>query len=514
MRAEEFEKRLAQYVEGAMTEAETAEFVAWLKQNHAWARRAMDELDFDSELALLCGKTTETVALEVQAKIERVRLRPDGTMRSSMREPTRSLRFLPPLAVAASLLAALGIGLWLSRTTLETPAPYAAIARVESVQGSVFSVQDTDPHPRALQAGDEILANTHIETGADGAATLAWLTEDATVELAASSKLETRSSKRAVLHEGQLTATVAPRTTADLFTIDTPNASAEVLGTRFRIQTAQAANSNNGFFTRLDVEEGRVRLIRLADKASVETLANRFAVAAENIEMKAYEQGTEWIAGRILFADDFETDKLAQWKTDVMVTVPFDEKESDLRYTYSTIESIAADRSPFVSIEKAAGRKPGAAALAVRIPAESDRHINIRPPSPGTDYRALREEYDIKYIRPSLMEELLTPRQVRATRDLPVDSAEKEKADLERRRGQWRRFRYDSFWREDDQGEACLEVRHYVNDNLFYRRWVYQLGDNISLGQMIKAGGMYMDNYVLRELVPAQPYALADMPKP
>ena len=417
-------------------------------------------------------------------------------------------RFLP-LAVAAGLLAALGAGLWLSRTALQTPAPYGAVARVESVQGSVFGVQDAASRPRALQAGDDILVGMRIETGADSAATLAWLTEDATVELAADSKLETRSSKRSFLKQGQLSAAVGPLTTADLFTIDTPNARAEVLGTRFRIQASQArsAEPRNSLFTRLDVEEGRVRLIRLADSASVETPANRFAVAAENVELKAYEQGTEWIEGRILFADDFETDNLAQWNAEIYVETKPDEKKFE-HQRYSLTDSMAADRAPFVSIEKSAGRKPGSSALAIRIPAESEKFINLWPPSPGKNIRAFREEFDLKFLSRDIRIARLDISK-REGRSLPVDSAERDDANRALRSRKWVRFRYDSAWKEDDQGENILEVEHYINGLLTNLDWYYP--HTVTFGQLFKSGHMLMDNYTLRELVPVQSFVMPDI---
>ena len=247
----------------------------------------------------------------------------------------RRLRFGAPLALAASLLAALGIGLWLNRDRLE-PLPGAAIARVESAQGSVFGFADAAAtEPRPLRPGDEILPGMRIETGADSAATLAWLDKTAQLALAESSVLSmpagvpsvsVRASsvslqKRMVLHQGALTATVAQQPTAQPFEAETPHARATVLGTRFRLNVKRTSNIQQGTSnvqgdsTWLSVDDGRVRFARLADEAAIEVAAGEFAVAGANAEdfaLKAYPADTEWIDGRVIFEDDF-SDGLKHW---------------------------------------------------------------------------------------------------------------------------------------------------------------------------------------------------------
>ncbi len=241
----------------------------------------------------------------------------------------RRLRFGAPLALAASLLAALGIGLWLNRARLE-PIPGAAIARVESVQGSVFSVQDAAPERLALKAGDEILPGMRIETGADSAATLAWLDKTAHLTLAESSVLSMPAGvpsvsfqKRMVLHQGALTAAVARQPAAQPFEAKTPHARATVLGTRFRLNVKRTSNIQQGTSnvqgdsTWLSVEEGLVRFARLADEDAIEVAAGRFAVAGatpDDFRLKAYPADTEWIDGRVIFEDDF-SEGLKRWLT-------------------------------------------------------------------------------------------------------------------------------------------------------------------------------------------------------
>ena len=347
------EQLLIRYADGTLTRAEDRELAAAIQADPALRQRLLDDLALAGLLRQLpVGGTEFARALNERIRAEsmpsafadRVQARMKKTSRRGTdRRARRSFSLWPSLAVAASLLLALGIGLWRSRPGLGPVAAHAVIARVESVQGAVSGFADaTATEPRPLRPGDEILLGMRIETGADGAATLAWLAEAATVELAASSKLETRSSKRVFLHQGQLTAAVAPRITADLFTIDTPNASAEVLGTRFRLEVrGETGNGKQDArlpavdaehphpsinhqpytkpsilpFTRLDVEGGLLRFTRLSDKFSIEVPKGHFAVAgasAEEFALKAYPAGTEWIDGRILFEDDFR-DGFKHW---------------------------------------------------------------------------------------------------------------------------------------------------------------------------------------------------------
>ncbi len=441
------------------------------------------------------------------------------------KHPARRWRIFAPLATAAGLLLALG--LWLNRTNQETQYLHGLIARVESVQGSVFSVQDIASRRRALKTGDEIREGMRIETGADGAVTLAWVAKATTVDVASNSQLETRNSKLTFLHQGSLSAAVAPQMSGQPFAVETPHALATVLGTRFEMvvrgdagrppldaRLPAVGSAKAGLpaipFTRLDVDGGLVRFVRLTDQKSVDVAAGQFAVASDNVELKAYAQETKWIAGRILFEDDFENDGLARWMADILVTVHPKEGESLHRVNYALVESIAADRAPLVSIEKAAGRQPGSSALAIRIPPASDKHINIRPPSPGMNFTAIRAEFDLEIILPASIESHMLVSE-RSSRSLPVDPDDKKLA-LDMLRGRWARVRCDYFWTEDDQGEACLEDRRYVNDRLLYRYWHYPV--DISFGQMIKSGSMLMDNYVQRELLSAQSFLNQDTPEP
>ncbi len=269
MKEHERDSLFGKYLSGEIGKREAALLLRWLRENPALAEELAGLQDVDLLLDywvrtrlnsgaglveqhmagirdhVRASQFADRVLSDISVKHKNVRAYGRRT------KPTRSLRFLPPLAVAAGLLAALGIGLWLNRTTLETPTPYAAIARVESVRGAVSGFVDiAATEPRPLRPGDKVLAGMRIETGADSAATLAWLDNTAHLTLAESSVLSmpicvpsvsVRASsaalqKRMVLHRGALTATVGPQPTASPFEAETPHALATVLGTRFRLE--------------------------------------------------------------------------------------------------------------------------------------------------------------------------------------------------------------------------------------------------------------------------------------
>ncbi len=208
-----------------------------------------------------------------------------GWSEKKNRKVRRRMAMWPPLAAAAGLLAALGIGLWLSQTSFDLPAPQGIVARAESAQGSVFGVMDDVPERRALKAGDSILAGMRIETGKDGSVALAWLDNTARLALAGNSKLETRNGKPVFLQQGALTATVAPQPADRRFAVETPNARAVVIGTRFELVAATD-------LTRLTVAEGEIELTDLARDVSVRVSAGLGSVVTPRAPPSVFPMGT------------------------------------------------------------------------------------------------------------------------------------------------------------------------------------------------------------------------------
>ncbi len=199
----------------------------------------------------------------------------------------RALRLYGPWLAAASLLLAWGIGLWLSRSGFEMPSAPNVIAHVESVHGAAFRLADDTPDADtwALRVGDEIREGMRIETGEDGAATLAWAADTTAVTLAGDSKLETRAGNRIALQRGRLSASVAPQSGRRPFVVETPNALATVIGTRFELATATG-------LTRLTVTEGEVELADRAAQRSVRVLAGQGSVVSPPAPPTVFPMGS------------------------------------------------------------------------------------------------------------------------------------------------------------------------------------------------------------------------------
>lgn len=89
---------------------------------------------------------------------------------------------------------------------------------------------------------------------------------------------DAKEGKRLFLAQGTISAEVTRQPAGRPFAILTPQAEARVLGTTLRLSVEADG-------TRLEVLKGRVRLMRLSDKKSVEVVAGHFAVAAAGSEL-------------------------------------------------------------------------------------------------------------------------------------------------------------------------------------------------------------------------------------
>jgi ferric-dicitrate binding protein FerR (iron transport regulator) len=187
------------------------------------------------------------------------------------------------LAAAAAVLLVTG---WLVfNGGPASPAEEPEAARVAGVVGGAAVVRaGASVLPKAglaLRAGDVL----RIPAGAS----LAFRYADGTrVDAEAGSELALEAmageyggaAKRVSLRAGALGASVAPQPAGRPMTFATPHAEAQVLGTRLALAAGVAD-------TRLEVTEGRVRLTRGADRASVEVAEGSFAIASPGAPMAA-----------------------------------------------------------------------------------------------------------------------------------------------------------------------------------------------------------------------------------
>ncbi len=155
----------------------------------------------------------------------------------------------------------------------------AAWAVVTRAEGSVTLVGAHGRTP--LQAGTELHAGDALETA--GGAALSVRYPDGTLIDAqpdtslADAAADGRPGKTLRLSRGAIAAQVATQPPGTPFVIQTPQATATVVGTALSLSVTSTA-------TRLEVREGRVRLSRKSDNKSAEVAAGQFAVAGPGAE--------------------------------------------------------------------------------------------------------------------------------------------------------------------------------------------------------------------------------------
>ncbi len=261
---------MTECLDGALDDAGADELAGRLEADPA-ARARFAALYADHRVlgAMLAAEPEGGFARRVLAAIARDE---DGFARSVMedlarksaarlraeRSWTRSRRRLAAVAAAAAAVLVVAGAVFLAGGP-----PPASEAFVEAVLGAVSVGRGAESIPArpglALRAGDAL----RIPAGSSVAIRYA---DGTRVEAEPGSRLALAAevgAKRVVLREGMLSASVAPQPKGRPMTFATPHAEARVLGTRL----ALAAEAES---TRLEVTEGRVRLVRAGDRRAVD----------------------------------------------------------------------------------------------------------------------------------------------------------------------------------------------------------------------------------------------------
>lgn len=180
----------------------------------------------------------------------------------SSKKPDRSV-WLTSLALAASI-AVLAASAWLFFASK----PDAVLTLVEST-GTVAWGDGT-----VIVSGAKLPAGT-LETVGDDSSALFQFDDGSLITLQGEAELSfaDESQKVLTLSRGTLSAEVKPQPAGHPMLIRTPSAVAEVVGTAFDLSTRSED-------TLLKVNEGLVKLKRLADGREIDVPANRSAVAS------------------------------------------------------------------------------------------------------------------------------------------------------------------------------------------------------------------------------------------
>jgi hypothetical protein len=422
-------------------------------------------------------------------------------------------RVIVPLAAAASILAAVGVWWWSGGRS--SVAGGQVIARVdESVQCSVFGVQG---RTRELAPGAEIRAGDRIETGDKGRVKLAWVGRETTAELSEHSSLCILHASLSRLSMGRMTATVAKQAARAPFVVETPQARATVVGTRFSVLVSDAMGTNaspqsairnphSAFaFTRLDVSEGRVGFARLSDGMAVDVSACQFAIAGKDYALRPYRDGTEYVDGPILFQDNFERPveralenwNFVLWATNSAtgeVTTRTPTAEMLVRCLDIGTEVVGGTTSQTVRLDFDAlrGKFPDTASVFV--------HMNLALWELA-EQGPVSVEYDL-WLAPDSAVSLLMGREYEGgQRTAPTLNPRTDDATRLGEQGS-RSRRIEIYPRTGSAGRRAFEFRHFIDGTMVQQQTrefqEFQIGCGLSQGKA------KLDNVVVRRMVPAQ----------
>ena len=257
------------YIEGSLDQDGRDELCRLLAGNPTLARFFSSQLDLSALLAdTFSGRdfaeeTVDVLYDSLGGKFTRV---PTGAHIRA--RPWRRILALP-VALAASLL--LVGGLWWFGNARWPMGPVTA--RVSAVSGSV------NLQGRAVRAGAGVRQGDRIQTGPAGHVTLRFVGEDTSLELAPGTDLFLSGTRAHHLRRGGLVAAVARSTCSGQakqaegkpFTVTTPHATIEVIGTVFGVETGldRDADAGRSDVSRIEAYEGKVGVRRGADDSRV-----------------------------------------------------------------------------------------------------------------------------------------------------------------------------------------------------------------------------------------------------
>lgn len=262
---------IAAYHDGTLDAAGAQFLVEALRGSEAAAVR--DHLTFDGLLGQ-AFTSDDAVVRSVRERLDGERSASAvvravrGSLAGSTRRHRRGRRvaWLPRLAVAATLLVVVGVGWWMSARTQPRPAE----CRLESAASLVVTREGASA---TIASGMTLMSGDRFLTSAP--ATLVW-SDGSRLELTAASRIElTRPAlgPGCRLEQGSAIAEIAPQRPGLPFTIATPEARIEVLGTRFRVDAGMRR-------TAVDLHAGIVRMTRASDGRALTLRAEESAVVA------------------------------------------------------------------------------------------------------------------------------------------------------------------------------------------------------------------------------------------
>ena len=236
---------------------------------------------------------------ETQARAEEELARTLGRIEADAKKAEAELEKQPEAAAPQTAPPAPG---------RETKAQRPVMASVARVQAEVYRVSGGERV--AAREGDPLLPGDGLESVGAGSGAVVRYLDGTVLELGVDTRILSLSAPwaapaddpgrgRIEVESGSVAADVVAQRPGRSVILGTPLADLAVLGTRFTLKCSAAS-------TRLEVREGRVRITRKRDKASIEVTKDHFTVVAQGTSLASRP------LPKPLLAEDFEDPRAIQ----------------------------------------------------------------------------------------------------------------------------------------------------------------------------------------------------------
>ena len=243
---------LARLVDETITQRELTDLEDMLDGNHEAQQRYLRYLGLHADLQMGSWRGSEI----------------------SVASPIRKQRWVSSAALfgmgALIVTVALLWGPWQDEEESTSP-----IARVVDMSGSIHWFGDLGGHGDILKVGSSLTGGTLELLAADSWTEIAFL-DGSTVSVSGTATVTLSDGvvgKQVYIKHGDVSINAVPQPAGAPLRVVTPSAEAEVLGTQFNVTVDPQS-------TRLSVNEGSIRVVRLADGRVQKVETGQFVVAA------------------------------------------------------------------------------------------------------------------------------------------------------------------------------------------------------------------------------------------
>ena len=262
------------YLEGELDESGLTELRQLLAEDDRRLQIAADSYRTHRLLGLHVQDTKSAQDQFVEETIRRLPTEGEGIVDAVMRQLPPGKTRRPSIRIAKWLAAVAACIFLLVGAYLLAPRTGSEIATITKSNGIVRWTGDGGQVLSNLEAGNPLHGGTLESLSEDSWAEFTFH-DGSVVTLSGRSTLTISETHQKELHlrEGNMSADVAPQRGGRPMLINTPTAKLEILGTRFDIEAAMSS-------TTLHVNEGQVRVTRLADGKIVKVGADQQVVAS------------------------------------------------------------------------------------------------------------------------------------------------------------------------------------------------------------------------------------------